>query len=365
MKEAVGQVERLDPAAAGEDIRCEWRRLALARENPFLTPEWFESWHDSGSEEPWVLLWRRRPGAEIDAVLPLVLGHDGRARSLRFPGADHGDWYGVACGPDDEGAAAAAFLTKIRELGAEWDVLRLDRVEDGRAWSGMRAVRPDDVLPFLSFGDGGYEGWLASRSRNFRSQLGRRRRRAEGEHRAEYHDTPQRADLEAALETLFRFHEERRRTQGGEGVLGERARRAYGRFAELALAQGWLRMHSLELDGEPAAAWYGWRLGRRYLYGLSGFDPAREDLAVGTLLLAHTIERAAAEGCAVYDLLWGDEAYKERYATGRRTVASLATASGLRGRVALAGRRGLSRVSHSLPDGARHRLRSLRARAGR
>jgi CelD/BcsL family acetyltransferase involved in cellulose biosynthesis len=358
-------IERLDPAAAGEDIRCEWRRLALARENPFLTPEWFEAWHDPAGEEPWVLAWRRRPGAGIAAVLPLVLGHDGRARSLRFPGAAHGDWYGIASARDDERDAAAAFLAEIRERGTEWDVLRLDRVEDGGSWAGTRAVRADDVLPYIGFGAGGYEAWLASRSRNFRSQLGRRRRRAESDHGAEFHDTPKRADLDRALATLFRFHEERRRMAGGEGVLGERARAAYGRFAELALAQGWLRMHSLELNGEPAASWYGWRIGDRYLYGISGFDPGREDLAVGTLLLAHTIERAAAEGCAVYDLLWGDESYKERYATGRRSVASVAAASGIRGRVSLAGRRGLSRVSHSLPDGARHRLRSLRARAGK
>ena len=47
-----------------------------------------------------------------------------------------------------------------------------------------------------------------------------------------------------------------------------------------------------------------------------------EPLALGTVLLAHTIEQAAAEGAAVYDLMWGDEGYKRRFETGRRDAAS-------------------------------------------
>jgi CelD/BcsL family acetyltransferase involved in cellulose biosynthesis len=372
VRETVGDVEVLDPAVAGEDIRCAWRRLAIGRENPFLTPEWFEAWHDPAAERPWVLLWRRRPGGEVDAVLPLVLADDGMTRSLRFPGGDNGDWFGIACDTEDEPDAIGACLAAVRSRASEWDLLRLDRIEDQGAWSGagggrpgLRAFRPPDVLPFLIFGEGGYEGWLSSRSRNFRSQLGRRRRRAQREHEAVFRDTPEQADLGAALEGLFELHEARRLMQGGEGVLDRRAREAYGRFAELSLERGWLRMHSLELDREPVAFWHGWRVGGRYCYGISGFDPRWEDLAVGTLLLVHTIERAAIEGAEVYDLLWGEEAYKERYATGRREVVSLAAAAGLRGRISLAGRRGLSRVSHSLPDGARQRLRALRARGGR
>jgi len=372
VSEGRGTVEILDPAAAGEDIRRRWRDLALRRENPFLTPEWFDAWHDPDSETPWVVVWKR-PGGEVGAVLPLLASRGRFARSLRFPGADNGDWFGIACDPDEEGDAVTACLAALRERTREWDLLHLDRVEDKGAWSavaaqggpGLHPLRSPDVLPFLAFGGGGYEGWLASRSRNFRSQLGRRRRRVERDHELTFKDTPDRAGLGAALETLFGFHEARREMQGGEGVLTPQAREAYGCFAELSLERGWLRMHSLEFDGEPVAAWYGWRIGTRYCYGISGFDPGREELAVGTLLLAHTIERAAAEGATVYDFLWGEESYKDRYASGRREVTSLAEAGGLRGRLSLAGRRGLNSLARAVPERTRQRLRALRARAGR
>ena len=367
---AEDRVEILDPSAAGEDIRCRWRDLALGRENPFLTPEWLESWHDPEREAAWVVVWRRGPDREVAAVLPLLLTR-GLTRTLRFPGPDNGDWFGIACDPADEAEAISACLGALREHAGEWDVLRLDRVEHEGSWTGanpgggLRPLRSPDVLPFLDFGGDGYEGWLASRSRNFRSQLGRRRRRAERDHELVFRDTPDRDGLDAALETLFGFHEARREMQGGEGVLSPEAREAYARFAAGSLERGWLRMHSLDLDGEPVAAWYGWRIGARYCYGISGFDPGREELAIGTILLAHTIERAAAEGAGAYDFLWGAESYKDRYATGRREVSSLAVGAGPRGRLSLAGRRGLNKLAGSIPDQPRQRLRALRARAGR
>jgi hypothetical protein len=45
-------------------------------------------------------------------------------------------------------------------------------------------------------------------------------------------------------------------------------------------------------------------------------------LALGTVLLGHTIEQAAAEGAEIYDMMWGEEDYKERFETGRREAAT-------------------------------------------
>jgi CelD/BcsL family acetyltransferase involved in cellulose biosynthesis len=342
-----GFVEVLSSGEARQEIREAWRDLAISRENPFLTPEWAEAWEEGAGEELHALVWRRRAGAEVGAVLPLVAGRRGPLRTLRFPGAGNGDWFGAACAPEDEPGAIRELLAALREGELSWDVLRLDRVEAADVWrEGIAAVwgarspripRADDVLPFIDLGEDGYEGWLASRSRNFRSQLGRRRRRAEREHEVRFHDTPDAGGLGEAIDSLFELHDRRRLDAGGEGRLDAGAREAYRLFALASLERGWLRMHSVEVDGETAAAWYGWRIGRRYCYGMSGFEARWGELAIGTLLMAHTIERAAAEGAEIYDLLWGDEDYKSRYESGRRTVRTVAVAAGAIGRAALAG----------------------------
>ncbi len=354
-----GFVEVLSSGKAGEEIRAPWRDLAIARENPFLTPEWLDAWEEGAGEQPHLLVWRRSADGPVGGVLPLVVGRRGPLRMLRFPGADNGDWFGAACAPEDEADAIAAWLRALREGERSWDVLRLDRVESPGAWRegiaalwgerGPRVPRADDVLPFIELGEGGYEGWLSSRSRNFRSQLGRRRRKAERDHELGYEGTPGPGELAETMTTLFDLHDQRRLDAGGDGRLSSAAKEAYRRFAAASLERGWLRMHMVEIDGTPAAAWYGWRVGRRYFYGMSGFDPRWGELAIGTLLLAHTIERAAEEGAEIYDMLWGDEAYKSRYETGRRTVTTLAVGAGAIGRAALA---------------AESSARSLRARLG-
>ena len=141
--------------------------------------------------------------------------------------------------------------------------------------AGSAATRGrDDVLPFIDFGEGGYEGYLAARSRNFRSQLGRRRRKLEREHGLAFRMTPDPAALEADLDTFFALHDERFASRGEPSSQDEARRRHLRLFAGAALERGWLRLWIAEADGDPAAAWYGWRIGERYCYALAGLGRA-------------------------------------------------------------------------------------------
>jgi CelD/BcsL family acetyltransferase involved in cellulose biosynthesis len=97
-------------------------------------------------------------------------------------------------------------------------------------------------------------------------------------------------------------------------------------FAAAALERGWLRLWLLEVDGEPIAAWYGWRLGGRYAYYNSGFDPERSQLRPGLVLLAGVIRAALEEGAEEFDFLLGDESYKFRFAEDSRTVHNVTVA---------------------------------------
>jgi CelD/BcsL family acetyltransferase involved in cellulose biosynthesis len=94
-------------------------------------------------------------------------------------------------------------------------------------------------------------------------------------------------------------------------------------FSRLALARGWLRLFVLRVDGEPAAAFYGFRYGPRFSFYQSGFAPAAARDGVGTVCMAFAIQRAIEEGALEYDFLHGDEAYKFHWARQVRTLERL------------------------------------------
>ena len=319
------------PASLDAESVDAWRALAERRENPFLTPEWCEAWLAAHPEDrPFIVLWHRE--GELRGVLPLVVARQGGVRELRFLGARRGDWFTPACAPADEREMASEVAALLKRERRSWGLLRLDRVDSESAWpqalweagEGLAPARwrRRDVLPYIEFGPDGYEGYLAARSRNFRSQLGRRRRKLEADHELSFRLTADPAQLDADFATFFRLHEERWEERGGSSSAEEDVQSFHRAFAAAALERGWLRLWTAEVDGEPAASWYGWRLGDRYCYSLSGLSKQWESAALGTVLLAHTIEQAAAEGARVYDLMWGDEGYKKRFETGRREAAT-------------------------------------------
>ena len=130
--------------------------------------------------------------------------------------------------------------------------------------------------------------------------------------------------------------------------------------------QGWLRLWVLELDGKPAAAWYGWRLRDRYSYYQAGFDPGYEKQSLGLVLLGRTIRAATEESAPVFDMLRGDEEYKLRFVTGERRIHTLALSRRTSpARVATAAESALWRAGQRLTPERRERARALYRRLDR
>jgi CelD/BcsL family acetyltransferase involved in cellulose biosynthesis len=330
MPDSTGDIEVLQEFPPPDGVVDRWRELAVERESIFATPEWYGAWLEAKPDDrPFILVWRDR---DIRGLLPLVHSNEGRGL-LRPAGAAYADWFTPVCAERDEQELAAACARALAARHGDWKTLRLDRVLTSSAWPDALAngsprrgavaepLEPPRPLPYVELA-GGYDGWLASRSRNFRSQLGGRRRRLEREHDVVFRlaAVPERVGEDFA--TFTRLHDARWAGRGKPGGLMTVNAALQSALVRPAFEQGWLRLWTMELDGEPAAAWYGWRVGTRYLYYLSGFDPGRSDASVGTVMLAHTIAEAAGEGAHVYDLLLGDEAYKRRFETGRRTARS-------------------------------------------
>ena len=84
-------------------------------------------------------------------------------------------------------------------------------------------------------------------------------------------------------------------------------------FAAVALERGWLRLWVIELDGRPAAAWYGFRFEGIDSYYQGGRDPALTRERLGLVLTIHTVREAIADGI---------EEYRSRAATSPSSTGS-------------------------------------------
>jgi CelD/BcsL family acetyltransferase involved in cellulose biosynthesis len=94
-------------------------------------------------------------------------------------------------------------------------------------------------------------------------------------------------------------------------------------LAPLAFARGWLRLYVLRLNGRQAASLYGFLYGGKFYFYQSGFDPAFAKYSVGLLTMGLAIQDALKEHVVEFDLLHGNEAYKDHWAPLQRGIRRL------------------------------------------
>ncbi len=332
-----GRAEVITDVDELAEIVPAWSRLAEGVANAFVSPEWFFAWlrHYGEAARPFVTVLREEDGA-VHSLLPFVVSRERRRSTVAFAGANLGDFFQPVAPPGDDelaGAGAALALAKRRR---EWSAIVLHNVDADAPWTaalrgaggaGLAEVtHPREVLPYVTLEGLTWEAYLATRSRNLRGQVNRKLRRLGDEHEVAFRLADDPVRLRDDMATFFAFHDRRWETRGGSSMASARARAFHVDFASTALRAGSLRLWFLDVDAVPVAAWYGWSYGGRYSYYLAGFDPAWSRHSVGLLLLAHTIRAATEEGAYEYDLLRGNEEYKERFATGRRyAVTRIAT----------------------------------------
>jgi CelD/BcsL family acetyltransferase involved in cellulose biosynthesis len=122
-------------------------------------------------------------------------------------------------------------------------------------------------------------------------------------------------NLDALLENLYVLHAARWKRRNLPGVLGDPAIQQFHReVARGFLHAGALRMYATRVAGRIVAVFYGFAHAGTVYYYLSGYEPELEKLSIGTLIVAHALERAAVDGATTFDFLRGAEEYK--YAWG-------------------------------------------------
>jgi CelD/BcsL family acetyltransferase involved in cellulose biosynthesis len=316
-----------------DEARVEWQELAPRSGNVFSTWEWAETWwrHFGGSRQLRLTACRTSEGALV-AILPLYSWRRRPLHVLRFVGHGPGDQLGPVAAVGDRPQARHALSAELDASG--WHLFLGDHLPGDEDWQqalgGTTLSRTG--APVIRFGGRTWDDVLASRSANFRQQVRRRERTLAKAHELRFRLTTDPAKLSDDLDVLFSLHAER---WGDESSFAGAARSFHQDFAGQAFDNGWLRLWIADLDGSPAAAWYGFRFAGSESYYQAGWRSEWAHSSVATVLLVHTIREACADGMLEYRFLQGDEPYKYRFTDDDPGLVTIASARGPLARAAL------------------------------
>jgi CelD/BcsL family acetyltransferase involved in cellulose biosynthesis len=352
---AAARVPLADALALGPDV---WDPL-LTRSgaaSPFLTWAWYRACADAvppeeGGADSCRAVVLRGPTGDVQALFPFRVYQD---RFWSVPVTGLGWAFGDLGAPDHLDLLASPEADLDALAGAlenlPWVAIRLGNVAEAainverfgaacqrRGWTVRR--RGLGRCLYLELPES-WEAYLSSLSSHGRHAIRRKERKLSREHDVALTDYGH-GRLDEGLHHLQRLHALR---WGGGGAFDDPAvQRLHHRFAAALADQGQLWLVTLDLDGVPAAAWYGFSLGDTVYHYQSGRDPRCEQDRVGSVLMGLMIRRAIERGYRRMDLLRGEEPYKAEWTqTARRCYEVVVFRAGWRG-AALRGLDGMQR----------------------
>lgn len=311
--------------------------------SPFMRWAWHQAWTQSASPDEVAASFAVTlcgPDECVRGLLPLAIRptHFRRVpvKALTWAIGSDGcpDHLDIPAAPDADLPAAVPPLEAL-----PWDVILLDGVADaavnvtrlcdalvGRGYTMRRTQL--NTCPYLDLPES-WDEYLGALSPARRQTIRRKERKLSREHTVVVTDyAPDR--LDEGWRHLSALHEAR---WAGPGALGDpRIAQLLRRYSSELAARGELWLTTLDLDGEPAAAWHGFACGDTVYYYQGGRDPRRESESVGSVLMGAMIRRAIERGYRRFDFLRGREAYKLSWTSTERPVYEVVVfRPGLRG----------------------------------
>jgi CelD/BcsL family acetyltransferase involved in cellulose biosynthesis len=297
--------------------------------SPFMRWAWHQAWAESAAphevDEAFVVALYDGEGT-LDALMPMsvrqVRFRRARARALGWAidGIGAPDHLDIPVAP---GASLDAVLPLVEDL--PWDVMILANVaadapgvvqlSSALHRRGLSVRRmATDPCPYLDL-PADWDAYLAALSPSRRETIRRKERRLRRQHTVSVTDyVPER--LDDGWRLLRTLHAQR--WEGGGVLAHPRLDHLLRRFtSELAVRdEVWLT--TLDVDGAPVAAWYGFAWNDTVYFYQSGRDPQWEPASVGLVLMSLMIRRAIDRGYRRFDFLRGREAYKLSWTSTER-----------------------------------------------
>lgn len=320
------QLDVYRDATGFEALAGEWNTLLRHSDTDtiFLTHEWQSTWWRFFSPGRELILLALREQRKLVGIAPLYRqqSEDGRAVIQLVGGTDISDYLNVIALPGYRDHVYQAIFEFLTTELVDWDEIDLHCIPASSLYQPLREAamkqglvvqhQVEDICPIIPL-PATWDDYLAMLDKKQRHELRRKIRRAEKEADVRWYMTSDPALLPEDVETFFDLH--RKSSSDKEDFMSEPAMQEFfHEMAQFALAQAWLELSFLLVDGEKAATMFCFAYNNQTLVYNSGYDPQRfGSLSPGIVLLGYHIRDSIAKGRAAFDFLRGDEVYKHRF----------------------------------------------------
>lgn len=321
-------IERIDSFEAALEP---WQKLVAADPNAtfFSTPAWLQTWWNHRGAGHELMLLCVRDGEAAVGFAPLMLAPIPGGRSVMFLGTGLSDYADILV--DESKADRTAVVTAVLDYlaqefpGALYDFQQirstsptLGVLKDWTARRGLRqAESTQDICPIIALPETP-ELYHTQLRKSFLADIrrGDRRLRERGEVVLVDHMTPVDGDWGPLRDQMSDLQSQRMRTKGEvplwQGPLGAFVKDVLA----AADAAGQLRLTCLYLDGKMIAYELCFLHGSTIYAWSRAFDEEHRNTGPGKIALLHLLETGIAQGYRVFDLLRGEEPYKELWTNG-------------------------------------------------
>lgn len=316
-----------------ETLRANWNDLleSYPLATTFSTLEWLIPWWRSyGTDQQLLVAGFFDKDSRLVGLAPLSLTRlrVGPAVSLRLlrlmgDGSHDSDNLDLPVRPGFEDRFSASLLHYLKNQRTLWDFCELNTMPpqspganafrqllEKEKWIVMQNDRPASAIALPAT----WEGYLQRLSAKERGKITYYGKRLEKKYQTRFYKCESEAQLPGCLETLFHLHQSRWQSTGQPGRFGSPARRQfYFDLGRILLAQGLLEFWFVEVNGQPAAAQFGFRFRNMVAQLQEGYDRKYSTDSVGYVLRARVLQELIAQGVRTYDFLGGADESKLRW----------------------------------------------------
>jgi CelD/BcsL family acetyltransferase involved in cellulose biosynthesis len=320
-----------------EETKDSWNILlerSRVNSNIFLTWEWLSTWwkHFGKGRKPLILLVEDEQ--KVLAAAPLMLseyklplvGKTQRVELIGTPHSDYNDFIVI----DKEEECLKLILAYLKSNFPHLNGIELKEVKETTGtMDNFRHLAPEllgdlkieesvcNICPYIILPNS-FETLMNSFKANMRKHLKASLRKINEKYDVKLKKYDEAGfTVDQGMRTFASLHQKKWESEGKPGSFGEGGGRDFLNFhldvAQSFAEKGWLGLYFLMANDEPVAAQYAFKYNRKMLCYLTGWDPAYSIYSVGNISLLFLLRECIAEGLNEYDLMRGDEAYKNRW----------------------------------------------------